>query len=128
MLESGDVTSANRVEIPPDALLRTTGQLWKVVGAGLVLPLPTTFLGLWLIRSIGPDQTFTELVLGITGLIAAAGLIVFLLWSITCPQCGMRWVRRIVADTDALSALTGFLQMRSCPACGFRSAGKSATH
>ena len=114
------------VEIPADALLRTTGQLWKVVVAGLVLPFPTTLLGLWLIRRIGPDQTWAELIAGMLALTVAAGLVVLLLSSIKCPRCGMRWVRRIVAESDALSALTGFLQMRSCPECGFTLAGSSA--
>lgn len=94
--------------------------MWKVVFAGLVLPFPTTLLGVWLIRRIGSDQTATELILGIAALSGAAALIVLLLQSIRCPKCGMRWVSRMVAEKDAISALTGFLQMRSCPRCGFK--------
>ena len=109
------------VEIPQDAILRTTGQVWKFAVAGLVLPLPTTFLGLWLIRRIGPDQTLTELIVGMIALLISTGLVVLLLWSIQCPNCGMRWVRRMVGETNAINALTGFLQMRSCPECGFKS-------
>ena len=121
-----DVNSRNRVEIPRDAILRTTGQLWKVVLAGLVLPFPTTLFGLWLIRRVGPDQTLAELIAGFAILLAAAGAVALSLWSIKCPRCGMRWVRRIVGESDAISALTGFLQMRSCPACGFVAARKDA--
>ena len=114
----------DRVEVPQDAILRTTGQLWKVVLAGLVLPFPTTLFGLWLIRRIGSDQTSAELVLGIGVLTSMVALIVFLLASIRCPRCGMRWVSRMAGEKDAISALTGFLQMRSCPACGFKGAAE----
>jgi hypothetical protein len=116
------VTTVNddeRIQIPPDAILRTTGQLWKLVLAGLVLPLPTALLALWLLRRIGPDQSSMEAIVGTAVLVGTAGTIALLFWSVRCPGCGVRWVRRVFADPDSTGAITRFLKMRSCPACAF---------
>lgn len=107
------------VEIPPDAILRTTRQLWKLVVAGLVLPFPTALLAFWFLRRLGPDQSAAAMIAGIAVVSAAAGLIAWLLWSVKCPRCGTRWVRRLFADPDGAGALTRFLKMRSCPECAY---------
>ena len=109
----------DRVEIPPDALVRTTGQLWKLVVAGLVLPLPTALFALWLINRIDPRQSTVEVVVGGIALVTAAGIIAFLLWSIKCPGCSVRWVGRVFTEQGSTAALTRFLKMRACPKCGF---------
>jgi hypothetical protein len=113
-----------RVQVPPDAILRTTGQLWKIVTAGLVLPLPTAVLAMWLLHRIGPDQSSTEAVGGTAVLVGATVTIALLFWSVRCPGCGVRWVRRVFADPDSTAAITRFLKMRSCPECAF---GNTAT-
>ena len=113
-----------RVQVPPDAILRTTGQLWKLVLAGLVLPLPTALLAMWLLHRIGPDQSSTEAIVGTAVLFGAAGIVALLLWSVRCPSCGVRWVRRVLVDPDSTGALTRFLKMRFCPECAF---GDTAT-
>jgi hypothetical protein len=50
-------STADRVEIPPDAFLRLTGQLWKLKLA-LVLPWPAIFVGYWGFRQLVREQSF----------------------------------------------------------------------
>ena len=50
------------IEVPPDALVRTSGQLWKLIVGTIAIPLPTLFLGLGFLRRIGPDQPRSEVV------------------------------------------------------------------
>ena len=108
-----------RFRVPRDAILRTTGQLWRIVVAGLILPAPTALLALWLIRRIGPDQSAAESILGTAVLVTVAGIIGLLLWSVRCPKCGVRWVGRVFGEPDSSAAITRFLSMQQCPACGF---------
>ena len=106
------------VDIGPDALLRTTGQLWKLVVAGIVLPFPTMVLTLWALRHLGEDPTRTLLLLAIPAAASAASAA--LLFSVRCPGCRVGWVRRAFADPAGLVAVTRLLNMRACPACGYR--------
>ena len=105
------------VRIGPDALLRATGQIWKLVVAGMVLPWPTLFLCLTVLRDLGSGRThFVELLF----ILVSVGLIAALLASVRCPRCRVRWLRRVLKDPDGTPALTRFLNMRSCPECGYR--------
>jgi hypothetical protein len=112
-------TSANdRVEIPSDAFLRVTGQLWKVIVASLVLPWPVVVTGIWVFRRLGPDQSLDGVLAAIGAMAAIAALIVFLLASVRCPHCRARVLSRVIWAPDGLGALTGLLNSRACPACG----------
>lgn len=110
---------ADRVEIANDSFLKRTGQLWKLVVAGLVLPLPSAILGWRCLRAIRPDQPTSEWLGCIALLAAAAGAIVILMASIKCPSCGVRLVTRVMKAPEGAEAVASFMRMRSCPSCGF---------
>lgn len=110
----------DRVEIPPDAFLRVTGQLWKLVLAGLILPWPAVVTGIWIFRRLGSDQSIDAVPAAIGVIAAIAVAIVFLLSSVRCPQCSTRLVVRVFRDPDGLQALTAMLNTRACPQCGHR--------
>ena len=112
-------TSANdRVEIPPDAFLKVTGQLWKLVLAGLILPWPAVVIGIWIFRALGSEQPIDAVPAAIGVMAAIAAVIVLLLASVKCPQCSTRLVVRVFRDPDGLQALTAMLNSRACPQCG----------
>jgi uncharacterized membrane protein YcjF (UPF0283 family) len=109
----------DRVEMQKDAFLRRTGQLWKLVVAGIVLPLPTAILGWRCLRAIRPDQPTSEWVTCIAVLAAAAVAVVVLMASIRCPSCRLRLVKRLMQAPEGADAIASFMSMRSCPSCGF---------
>ena len=115
--------ASDRVEIPKDAFLKKTGQLWKLVVGVLVLPLPTALWGWRCLRSIRPDQPTSEVVAGLAVLVAAALVIVGLLASVRCPKCRVRLVTRVLQAPEGADAITSFLSLRSCPSCGYAPAG-----
>jgi predicted metal-binding protein len=117
--------ASERVEIPKDAFLKKTGQLWKLVVGVLVLPLPTALWGWRCLRSIRPDQPTSELVAGLAVLVAAALIIVGLLASVRCPKCGARLVKRLLQAPEGADAITSFLRLRSCPSCGYAPEGRA---
>jgi len=110
----------DRVEIPQDAFVRVTNQLWKLVVAALVLPWPAVATGIWIFRQLGSDQPIDGVPVGIGIMAAIAALIVFLLASVRCPHCQARLLSRVIWDPDGLRALTALLNARSCPQCGHR--------
>ena len=110
---------SDRVEIPKEAFLKRTGQFWKLVVGGLVLPLPTALWGWWCWRSIRPDQSTSEIVGGLAVLVAGALIITSLLASVRCPKCRVRLVKRILQAPEGADAITSFLRLRSCPSCGY---------
>jgi hypothetical protein len=107
------------VEIPPDAVLRLSRQLWKLVMAGIVLPVPTALFAFRFLHRIGPEQTPGEVRVGLSLLLASAAAIAWLLISVRCPNCRVRWMRRVFADPRGTRALTQFLNMRACPDCSY---------
>ena len=115
-----NTSASDRVEIPPDAFLRVTGQLWKLVVASLILPWPAVVTGIWIFRQLGSDQSIDGVPAAIGVMAAIAAVIVLLLASVKCPQCGTRLVLRVFRDPDGLQALTGMLNSRVCPQCGHR--------
>jgi hypothetical protein len=84
------------VKIPTDSFVRKTGQLWKLVLAGLVLPFPTALFGWWSIRQIRPDQPASEALAHIGILVVAAAVILALLMSVRCPRCHVRLVAKVI--------------------------------
>ena len=105
------------IEVPPDALVRTSGQLWKLIVGTIAIPLPTLFLGLGFLGRIGPDQPRSEVVGSIGILFLAAASVGTLLSSVRCPSCRDPWVRRVMKEPDGLRAVSRFLRMRACPLC-----------
>ena len=116
---AGRAGGSDRVEIPEDAFLRRTGQLWKLVVGAVVLPLPTAVWGWRYLRSIRSDQPTSEAVAGLAVLVAGALIIVVLLASVRCPKCRTRLVKRILHAPEGADAIAAFLRMRSCPSCGY---------
>ena len=116
---AGEAGGSQRVEIPKDSFLRRTRQLWKLVVGVLVLPLPTALWGWRCVRSIRPDQPTSEVVTSLAVLVAAALIIVSLLASIRCPKCRTRLVKRVLVAPEGADAITSFLGLRACPACGY---------
>ena len=115
----GETRGSDRVEIPKDAFLRKTGQIWKLVAGAIVLPIPTVLWGWWFVNRIRPDQPTSELVGGLAVLIAGALIIVGLLASVRCPKCRVRLVGKLFQSPEGAEAITSFLKLRSCPACGY---------
>jgi hypothetical protein len=120
------VGNSERVTIPKDAFLRRTGQLWKLVVGGLVLPLPTALWGWWCLRSIRPDQPTSEAVGGLAILAFGALVIAGLLASVRCPRCRVRLVRSVFQAPEGGDAIASFLSLRSCPSCGYVPEGAPA--
>jgi hypothetical protein len=116
---AGETRGSDKVEIPKDAFLRSTGQMWKLILGAIVLPIPTALWGLQYLRKIRPDQPTSELVGGLAVLIAGALLIAGLLASVRCPKCHVRLVWKVFQAPEGLDAITSFLKLRSCPACGY---------
>jgi len=108
----------DRVEIPRDAFLRVTGQMWKLVLAGLILPWPAVAVGIWIFRRLGSEQSIEAVPAAIGVMAAIAAVIVLLLASVKCPQCSTRLVARVFRDPEGLQALTAMLNSRACPQCG----------
>jgi|SoiMetStandDraft_2_1073263.scaffolds.fasta_scaffold524208_1 hypothetical protein len=111
--------SNERVEVPKDAFVRKTGQLWKLIVGGFILPWPAVAIGLFTFRRIGRDQPTSEFVTGIAAMVAIAALMAFLLASIRCPRCSTRLLWDVFRHPDGLNALVDLLKARSCPKCGY---------
>jgi hypothetical protein len=112
-------SSDETVEIPPDGFLRKTGQVWKLVVGGLVLPIPMALLAYWNLRRIRPDQPPGEMVLSMGVLVIGTLLMTALLASVRCPRCRVRLIRQVFRASPGTQAMVGFLKLYSCPACGF---------
>lgn len=106
------MTEAQKVVCPPDAFIRATGQLWKLVIGGVVLPISMTIAGL--VTRPAQSASFAPLVWIISGAIA----IVLLLASVSCPRCRRRLVTDVFRAPDGNAAITRFLATRTCPSCG----------
>ena len=122
---AGETGGSDRVEIPKDAFLKRTGQLWKLVVGVIVLPLPTAVWGWWCLRSVRSDQPASEAVAGLAVLVAGALIIVSLLATVRCPKCRTRLVKRVLRAPEGADAITSFLRMRSCPSCGYAPEGRA---
>jgi hypothetical protein len=122
---AGEAGAADRVEIPNDAFLKRTGQLWKLVVGVLVLPLPTAVWGWWCMRSLRSDQPTSEAVVDLAVLVVGALLIVSLLASVRCPKCRTRLVKSVLRAPEGADAISSFLRLRSCPSCGYAPEGKA---
>ena len=109
----------DRVQVPPDAFLRRTRQLWKLVIGAVVLPLPLVALGLRTLHRITSDQPLGEVLLALTILAGGNLTIIALLASVRCPQCRVRLLKAPFQSPRGFDALTALLAARSCPACGF---------
>jgi hypothetical protein len=116
---AGEAGAADRVEISKDAFLKRTGQLWKLVVAVLVLPLPTAVWGWWCMRSLRSDQPTSEAVADLAVLVVGALIIVSLLASVRCPKCHTRLVKNVLRAPEGADAITSFMKLRSCPSCGY---------
>lgn len=109
----------DRVEIPSDAFLKRTGQLWKLVVGGLILPIPLALWGFRCLGSIRSDQPTSEFVSCVAVLLAGALIIAILFASVECPRCRVRLVKKVVQAQEGANAIASFLSRRSCPACGY---------
>jgi hypothetical protein len=110
---------SDRVEVPADGFLRQTGQLWKLVLGGLVLPIPLALLAYWTLRQIRPDQPTVEAALSMGALLAGTLVMLALFASVRCPRCKVRLIPRVFRAPEGMQAMTVFLKLYSCPACGF---------
>ena len=110
-------TNSDRVEVPRDAFLRTTGQLWRLVVAGVVLPWPAVALGLWAMRRLNQPLSEVGFAVGAEALLAAS--IAWLVFSVKCPRCNSRLAVRAFRDPAGLAAITALLGVRTCPNCGY---------
>lgn len=110
---------SDRVEIPRDAFLKRTGQFWKLVVGGLILPIPMALWGFRCLGNIRSDQPTSEFVGCVTVVVAGALLIVSLFASVRCPRCKVRLIKKVVRAPEGANAITAFLSQRSCPSCGY---------
>src|SRR5687768_6655909 len=94
------------LEIPKDALLKRTGQIWKLVLGGLILPLPTALWGWWCLQRIRPDQPTSEVVGCLAVLVAGALIIASLFAAVRCPKCRVRLVKRLLQAPEGADAIT----------------------
>lgn len=108
----------DRVAVPRDAFLRTTGQIWKLVLGGVVLPVVGAAVG-------GRDllQTDRASTVGfaatVVALILVLAAVAVVLGSVRCPRCRARLMADATRDPEGLGALTRLLQRRTCPTCGY---------
>ena len=108
----------DRIVVPPDAFIRSTGQVWKLVVGGVVLPFTVAGVALWRLKSAF-DGPASALVIWLGIALTGVGLIVLILASVSCPRCKRRLLRRVVSDPDGSGAIAKFLARRDCPACGY---------
>ncbi|MGH7470753.1 MAG: hypothetical protein ACRENP_22625 [Longimicrobiales bacterium] len=78
---------SERVEVPADAFLRTTRQLWKLVVAALILPWPAIAIGLWIFQRLDLAQPISHLLIAIGAMAGLAALMAMMLASVRCPRC-----------------------------------------
>ena len=116
MTKSG---SSETVEVPTDGFLRKTGQLWKLVVGGLVLPIPLSLLAYRSLRQIRPEQPVGEMAFSIGVLVAGALVVLALFASVRCPRCKVRLIPQVFRAPEGTQAVVTFLKLYSCPACGF---------
>lgn len=107
------MTDSQKVVCPPDAFIRATGQLWKLVVGGIVLPIAVSLVALANLRQI---QSVRLSDLGL--LVGGALAVVLVLASVACPRCRRRLLTDVFAAPDGNAAITGFLARRTCPSCG----------
>ena len=106
----------DRVTVPPDAFIRKTGQVWKLVVGTIVLPFAIVAVALVQMRRL--DQPTSELLPWLGVVLVGLALIVGLLASIACPSCKHRLFWQVFTDPDSNTAIATFLARRDCPKCG----------
>ena len=114
----GKTGGSDRVEIPKDAFLKRTGQLWKLVVGGF-LPIPLALWGFWCLGSMRSDQPTSEFVGCVAVLVAGMLIIASLFASVRCPKCKVRLVKKVMQAPEGANAIASFLGQRSCPSCGY---------
>jgi hypothetical protein len=109
---------SEKVVCPPDAFIRATGQLWKLVVGGVVLPIP---LALFAMRGLRqpPGAPLSDFLLMIGVALGGAIAIVLVLASVACPRCRRRLLRDVFSAPEGTAAITAFLARRTCPSCGY---------
>jgi hypothetical protein len=112
------MTHPEKVVCPPDAFIRTTGQLWKLVVGGIVLPIPLALLAMRGLRQ-APSESLSDFLLTIGVALGGAIAIVLVLASVACPRCRRRLLRDVFSAPDGAAAITAFLARRTCPSCGY---------
>jgi hypothetical protein len=112
------MADSQKVVCPPDAFIRTTGQLWKLIVGGVVLPISVSLVGLWGFRQIGRGP-LSDLLPSMGILVVGAIATVLVLASVSCPQCRRRLLGEVFSAPDGNAAITGFLARRTCPSCGY---------
>jgi hypothetical protein len=118
-LRMTDSGPSETVEIPTDGFLRKTGQLWKLVIGGVVLPIPLALLAYRSLRQIRPEQPTGEVALSIGVLLAGALVVVALFASVRCPRCKVRLIPQVFRAPEGTQAVVTLLKLYSCPTCGF---------
>jgi hypothetical protein len=106
------MTDSQKVVCPPDAFIRATGQLWKLILGGVVLPISLTIVGL--LTRPSESESFADL----GWLVGGASAVVLLLASVACPRCRRRLLTDVFRAPDGNAAITRFLATRTCPSCG----------
>jgi hypothetical protein len=109
--------TTDRVSVPPDAFIRKTGQVWKLVVGTIVLPFSIVAVALVQMRRL--DQPTSELLPWLAVVLVGLALIVGLLASIACPSCKRRLFWQVFTDPNSNMAITTFLARRDCPNCGY---------
>ena len=110
--------TTDRVTVPPDAFIRKTGQVWKLVVGTIVLPF--TVAGVVLVRmQLGLDRPTPELLQWLAVVLVGLVLILAVLASVSCPSCKTRLFGDVFMDSDSNTAITTFLARRDCPECGY---------
>ena len=112
--------SPQKVEVPPDSLIRRTVQLWQLVVGAIALPVPLSIWGWWTFRSIGPEQPAGAFAARFAVLAGGAAVVALLLSSVRCPQCRTRLLFRAMRAPEGLDAVLALLKRSSCDACGYR--------
>ena len=109
---------SDKVVCPPDAFIRVTGQLWKLVVGGIVLPIPLALLAMRGLRQAS-SGSLSDFMPTIGVLLGGAIVLVIVLASVACPRCRRRLLRDVFSAPDGNAAITAFLARRTCPSCGY---------
>ena len=109
---------SDKVVCPPDAFVRATRQLWKLVVGGIVLPMALALLGMRGLRQ-SPGGSLSDFLLTIGVVLGGAIVIVLVLASVACPRCRRRLLGNVLAAPEGAAAITAFLARRTCPSCGY---------
>ena len=103
--------------------LAKSGQIWKLYILCVFLLITLALFGLF-IASVNDAEIVPSIgdvgqsVLFVLFMVGGLGSLLWLVYSIRCPQCGKKVAWSAIRDSKASAWLVALLSMTACPGCG----------